>query len=124
MLFGTSGRAGVTHADDVWRSNAMREPVILSCAALVYMWVAMWGAQSTQSCHLPVAAARRLYLDRVMDRELVTRQVKRIREISARDATLGSSADGAACEARLTAEFARRHELPLEVVQAALDRSR
>jgi len=59
-----------------------------------------------------------------MDRELFARQVKRIREVSARDARLGSSADGIACEARLTAELARRHELPLEVVQAALDRSR
>ena len=102
----------------------MREPIILSCAALIYMWIAMWGTQSTQSCQLPVASARRLYLDRAMDRELIARQARRIREISARDAGRGTFADGTACEARLAAELAARHELPIDVVQAALDRSR
>jgi len=59
-----------------------------------------------------------------MDRELIARQAGRIREISARDARLGTRADGSVCEARLVAELAARHQLPIEVVQAALDRSR
>ena len=102
----------------------MREPVILSCAALVYMGLAMWATRPTQTCQLSIAPQRRLYADRVMDVELIARQARRIREISSREATLRGTVEGAACEVRLAAELAVRHEVPIETVHLALDRVR
>ena len=99
----------------------MREPVILSCAAFVYMALAMWATQPP-SCQLAMAPQRRLYLDRVVDEQLIARHARRIREISLAEAKLGGAAEAAACEARLAAELAARHMLSIEVVNLALDR--
>lgn len=99
----------------------MREPITLACAAFVYMGFAMWATQPAQSCELPGGAQRRLYLDRVMDRELIARQARRIHEISSREAQRSGAAEGTACEARLAAELAARHELPVEAVDLAVD---
>ena len=101
----------------------MREPLILSCAALVYMGLAMWAIQPTQSCQLSIGPQRRLYLDRGMDRDLIDRQARRIREMSSREAERAGNAEGIACEARLGAELAARHNVPIEVVRLALDRA-
>ena len=100
----------------------MREPVILSCVAFVYMGLIMWATQPTQLCQLSIAPQRRLYLDRAMDGELIARQARRIREIASRETELKGTVEGAACEA--AAALAVRHHVPIEMVHLALDRVR
>ena len=100
----------------------MREPLILACAAFVYMGLAMWSIQPTQPCQLSIGPQRRLYLDRVMDRDLIDQHARRIREVSLREAERSGNAEGIACAARLGAELAARHDVPIDAVRLALDR--
>jgi hypothetical protein len=103
----------------------LSELTTLSGAALLYMALAMWATQPSDSCQPTEKLRARLELGRQLDREHLQRDAGKIRQAARRYAS-GLAAFTfvndpiAECEETLARELAAAHEVPLDDVRAAI----
>ena len=103
----------------------MSELTTLSGAAFLYMALAMWATQPSDSCQPTETLRGRLDLGRQVDREHLQRDAGTIRQVARRYAS-GLAAFTfvhdpiAECEETLARELAAAHDVPLEDVRTAI----
>jgi len=102
----------------------MTELVTVAAAAFVVMLLAMWATGTASSCVVSQEPHRRLNLERVVDREHLTRDVRESVRTARRYAARAvgpSGADGASdrCETTLDAQIMTAHDVSLEEIREA-----
>ncbi len=107
----------------------MSELNVLSGTALVYTMLAMWATQPSRACELAPEPSRRLYLDRQLDREHLTRDLEQVRRAARGYAGRHGGSESAAraveeCESRLAPLVAHRHAVPDAYVLEVLAKTR
>jgi hypothetical protein len=106
-------------------SKGLSELTTLSGAALLYMALAMWATQPSDSCQPTEKLRARLDLGRQLDREHLQRDAGKIRQAARRYASglavLTSVNDAITeCEETLARDLAEAHDVPLDDVRAAI----
>lgn len=101
-----------------WRELSLTAAALLAATVLV-----MWAQAPTADCVMPVEAARRLMLDRVVDREHLERDLASAERVARRHAAASSGAGALpirpdACAESLFQAIAARHGLATELVRA------
>jgi len=113
----------------------MNELTAIAGAALVYTVLAMWATQPSSSCVMIEEPRRHLNLTRQVDREHLAQDAQRIHLLARRYARhLGNIAAGvnpedpasstdteaARCQDHLAVGVATVHDVPIDVVHAAM----
>ena len=103
----------------------MNELAAFAGVSILYTTLAMWATQPSFACVMVEEPHTRLYMDREVHREHLTRDARRIQQLARRYAAhrgnpSAEASDAEQCLESLTRELAATHDVPIDRVRAAI----